>query len=155
VADEAYMSATDPAAALQAALAAEHAAVYAYGVAGARLRDEAQTSARTLWDAHRARRDRLADMIIERRADPVAAAAAYRLPVQVTSTRTAGLLMAAMEDRLAATYLGLVGVDDPRLRKLGAQWMQEAVTRACRWRGSPPRSAFPGLRPAALPPLPE
>lgn len=145
----------DPVAALQAALAAEHAAVYGYGVAGARLTGAAQTAARSLWDAHRARRDRLADMIIARRSDPVAAAAAYRLPVQVTSSRTAGQLMATLEDRLAAAYLGLAGVDDSRLRTFGAQSMQEAITRGCRWRGTPPRSAFPGLRPTALSPLPE
>jgi hypothetical protein len=149
------MSDTDPIAALQAALAAEHAAVYGYGVAGARLRGDAQESARMLWVAHRAKRDRLADLIMARRAVPVAAAAAYRLPIQVTSPHTAGLLTATMEDRLAAAYLGLVGVDDPRLRALGAQSMQEAITRACRWRGSPPRSAFPGLGATALSPLPE
>jgi hypothetical protein len=149
------MSAADPVAALQAALAGEHAAVYAYGVAGARLRDDAQHLARTLWEAHRAKRDRLADMITARQADPAAAAAAYRLPVQVGSPRSAGQLMAAMEDMLAAAYLGLVGVDDPRLRMLGAQSMQEAIVRSCRWRAVPPGSAFPGLDGAALSPLPE
>jgi hypothetical protein len=148
------MSGADPLAALQAALSAEHAAVYGYGVAGSRLRDDAQDLARTLWAAHRAKRDRLADLITARRADPVAATAAYRLPVQVTSPRTAGLLMAAMEDMLATAYLGLVGVGDARLRTLGAQSMQEAAMRACRWRAAPPRSAFPGLG-RALSPLPE
>jgi hypothetical protein len=149
------MSGTDPIAALQAALAAEHATVYGYGVAGARLRDDAQESARMLWEAHRAKRDRLADMITARRVTPVAAAAAYRLPLRVSSARAAGLLMATMEDRLAAAYLGLVGVDDMRLRTLGVQSMQEAVMRAVRWRGGPPRSAFPGLGAPALSPLPE
>jgi hypothetical protein len=149
------MSGTDPVAALQAALAAEHAVVYGYGVAGARLRGDAQASVRMLWDAHRAKRDRLADLVTARRGAPVAAAAAYRLPVQVTSPRTAGQLMAALEDRLAAAYLGMVGVDDPRLRTLGAQSMQEAIMRACRWRDSLPRSAFPGLGTDALSPLPE
>ena len=149
------MSVLDPVAALQAALAAEHAAVYGYGVAGARLRGAAQTSARTLWDAHRATRDRLAAMIGARHAVPVAAAAAYRLPVRITSPRTAAACVATLEERLAAAYLGLVGVDDMRLRTLGVQSMQEAVMRAVRWRGGPPRSAFPGLGAPALSPLPE
>jgi hypothetical protein len=151
----ARMSGADPVAALQAALAAEHTTIYGYGVAGARLRDGAQAWARTLWEAHRAKRDRLAGLIAARRADPVAAAAAYQLPVRATSPRTAGLLVATLEDRLAAAYLGLAGADDPRLRALGAQSMQEAITRAVRWRGGPPGSAFPGLGGSALSPLPE
>jgi hypothetical protein len=140
----------DTVSALQTALAAEHAAIYGYGVAGSRLRDDTRESARTLWDAHRDRRDRLTALIAARRARPVAAAAAYRLPVRVTSERTARLLVAALEDRLAAAYLVMVGADDARLRAIGAQWMQEAVTRAVRWRGTPPGSAFPGMSKSAL-----
>jgi hypothetical protein len=148
------MRGTDPVAALQAALAAEHAAVYGYGVAGARLRGDARESARTLWDAHRDRRDRLAGWITARRAQPVAAAAAYRLPVKATSERGARLLVAALEDRLATAYLGMAGADDTRMRTMGAHWMQEAVTRAVRWRGTPPGSAFPGMSTSAIPPKP-
>jgi hypothetical protein len=147
--------AIDPVAALQTALAAEHATIYGYGVAGARLRDNAQDAARTLWVAHRAKRDRLAGLISARRVDPVPAAAAYRLPMRITSQRTAGLLVATLEDRLTAAYLGLAGVDDMRLRTLAAQSMQEAIMRAVRWRGGPPRSAFPGLGGDTLSPLPE
>jgi hypothetical protein len=155
VVEEARVTAVEPVAALQAALAAEHATIYGYGVAGARLRGGAQASARTLWAAHRAKRDRLAELISTRRGDPVPAAAAYRLPGRVTSQHTAGLLAAALEDRLAAAYLGLAGVDDMGLRALGAQSMQAAIMRAVRWRGGPPRAAFPGLGGAALSPLPE
>ena len=43
--------------ALQAALRAEHAAVYGYGVVGGRIGDERRADARTAYDAHRARRD--------------------------------------------------------------------------------------------------
>ncbi len=45
--------------ALQAALAAEHAAVYGYGVVGGRIGEQRRTEARTAYDAHRARRDAL------------------------------------------------------------------------------------------------
>ncbi|HEY7488186.1 MAG TPA: ferritin-like domain-containing protein [Streptosporangiaceae bacterium] len=149
------MSVIDPVAALQAALAAEHAAVFGYGVAGARLSGAAQASARTLWDAHRATRDRLAAMITARHAVPVAAAAAYRLPVRITSPRTAATCVATLEERLAAAYLGLVGVDDVKLRTLGAESMQEAITRAVRWRNAPPRSSFPGIGSTGLYPIPD
>lgn len=149
------MTGADPVAALQTALAAEHATIYGYGVAGARLHGAAQESARKLWDAHRAKRDQLAALITKRQATPVAAAAAYRLPVQLTSQRAAGTLVATLEERLAAAYLGLVGVDDPKLKALGAASMQEAVTRAVRWRNGPPRSAFPGIGTGELSPIPE
>ncbi|MYS45182.1 DUF4439 domain-containing protein, partial [Streptomyces sp. SID5998] len=45
--------------AAQAALAAEHAAVYGYGVVGGRIGRERRAEARTAYDAHRARRDAL------------------------------------------------------------------------------------------------
>ncbi len=70
---------------LQAALAAEHAAVYGYGVAGAHLSGPRQQEALAAWNAHRARRDQLAAMLSAQGAVPVAAAAAYKLPFPVTS----------------------------------------------------------------------
>lgn len=45
--------------AVQAALAAEHAAVYGYGVVGARIGDDREDEATAAYDAHRARRDAL------------------------------------------------------------------------------------------------
>ncbi|MGV9237981.1 DUF4439 domain-containing protein, partial [Streptomyces nigra] len=41
--------------ALQAALAAEHAAVYGYGVVGGRIGEDRRSDARAAYDAHRAR----------------------------------------------------------------------------------------------------
>ncbi|WP_143672948.1 DUF4439 domain-containing protein, partial [Streptomyces sp. b94] len=46
--------------AVQSALAAEHAAVYGYGVLGGRLDGKRRAEARAAYDAHRARRDALA-----------------------------------------------------------------------------------------------
>ncbi|MBR7677953.1 DUF4439 domain-containing protein, partial [Streptomyces daliensis] len=45
--------------AVRAALAAEHAAVYGYGVVGGRIGDDRRDEAREAYDAHRARRDTL------------------------------------------------------------------------------------------------
>src|SRR5437868_15090063 len=72
--------------ALQTALAAEHAAVYGYGVLGSRLRGTPRQTAKAVWDAHRAQRDRLISILS---VVPVAAAPAYRLPVTVVSPRGA------------------------------------------------------------------
>ncbi|MGY5106639.1 DUF4439 domain-containing protein, partial [Streptomyces sp. 900105245] len=67
-------------AALQAALAAEHAAVYGYGVVGGRIGEHGRTEARAAYDAHRARRDALVREVRDLGGEPVAASAAYALP---------------------------------------------------------------------------
>lgn len=160
--------------ALQAALAGEHVTVYGYGVVGSRLPGASRGTAMTIWDDHRAARDRLAELIIARSARPVAAAASYRLPVKVTSVRAAGELAAELEDAMLRAYIPLTGAGDPRLRRFAGAAMQEAMTRAIRWRamfagsapageGPPPggissaagpAAAFPGIDPGALRPLP-
>jgi hypothetical protein len=144
---------------LQAVLRAEHAAVYGYGVVGARLRGALRQRATALWNAHRAQRNALAARITALGAEPEAAAAAYTLPAQVTATRTAARVAAALEDDLVTAYAGLAGSTDAALRTLAARAMQEAMTRAVRWRAdarrpASPASAFPGLPSSALNPKP-
>jgi hypothetical protein len=134
--------------ALQAALAAEHATAYGYGVAGAHLSGRGQQQALTDWNAHRAGRDQLVAMLAAQGAVPVAAAAAYRLPFPVTSAHTAAMLAAALEDGVTRAYLGLVGLPDESLRTFGALAMQGSAVRAAQWRGA--TVAFPGLPPDAL-----
>ena len=129
--------------ALQAALAAEHAAVYGYGVAGAHLSGARQRAAAQDWRIHQASRDALAAMITALGAQPVAAAAAYRLPFRVNSGRAAVSLAAFLEDRVAAAYLGVVALSDARLRLFGARALESAALRAAGWRGR--TLAFPGL----------
>jgi hypothetical protein len=140
-------------AALQSALAAEHVVIFGYGVLGARLVGAQQRTADQLWNAHRARRDRLRAYIESNGATPVSAAAAYRLPATISSPRAAAQLAARLEDGLAGGYAALSGVSDPGLRRFAAMAMQEATVRAVRWRDSPP-PAFPGLTAAELAPLP-
>jgi hypothetical protein len=129
--------------ALQGALAAEHAAIYGYGVAGAHLSGGARTTAAQYWTGHRQARDALTAMITARGATPVAALAYYDLPFAVTSTGAAAALAAHLEDGVTAAYLGIVAVEDERLRTFGALAMQAAAERAVYWRGS--TLAFPGM----------
>jgi hypothetical protein len=129
--------------ALQAALAAEHAAVYGYGVAGAHLSGARQKAAAQDWRIHEASRDALAAMITAFGAQPVAAAAAYRLPFPVNSGRAAVSLAAFLEDRVATAYLGVVALSETRLRLFGARALESAALRATGWRGR--ARAFPGL----------
>ena len=130
---------------LQAALAAEHAAIYGYGLLGAHLRGAQQQTATALWEAHRSRRDRLAGLVTGLGGTPVAAQPAYRLPVQVTSARTAVQLAASLEQAVLNGYVGLAGATAPALRVLAAQAMQDATIRQVRWSGTATTTAFPGL----------
>jgi hypothetical protein len=130
-------------AALQGALAAEHAAVYGYGVAGAMLTGSAQADARADWTAHQVARDTLEAALAKLGATPVAASPAYTLPFAVAGTASAGRLAAALEEGVTRAYLGLVAVSDPALRAFAAKAMQAAANRALAWSGS--TVAFPGM----------
>ena len=130
-------------AALQAALAAEHAAVYGYGVAGAYLTGASRATATADWVAHQVTRDTLEAMLRSRGAQPVAAAAGYQLPVAVRTPAEAAQLAVILEDRVAAAYLGLVAVTAAAIRRFGAEQLQASALRAAAWRGS--TVAFPGL----------
>jgi Domain of unknown function (DUF4439) len=129
--------------ALQAALAAEHAAVFGYGVAGAHLTGARLAVARHDWVAHEVARDTLTAMLVSRGARPVPPAAAYALPFPVHTGGAAVALAALLEDRVAAAYLGLVGLTEPSLRAFGARGLRSAALRAAGWRGQ--TVAFPGL----------
>ncbi|MBT3154918.1 ferritin-like domain-containing protein [Streptomyces sp. CHD11] len=129
--------------ALQAALAAEHAAVYGYGVVGGRVGEKRRTEARKAYDAHRARRDALVRAVKDAGATPVAAAAGYALPFPVPDARAAVRLAARLEDRLAGVYADLVRASTGEGRRGAAEAMREAAVRSVRWSGE--SVAFPGL----------
>jgi hypothetical protein len=131
--------------ALQAALAAEDAAIFGYGVAGAHLSGTRKSAAERDWTGHNKARDTLTAMISARGATPVAAQAFYRLPSQVHDAASAMALAAYLEDGVTRAYLGLVAVSDQRLRRFGALAMQSSAGRAAFWRGG--TQAFPGLEP--------
>jgi len=130
-------------AALQAALAAEHAAVYGYGVVGAMLAGTGRADARADWLAHQVARDNLAAMLARLGATPVSASPAYRLPFAVTGAASAKRLAATLEKGVTSAYLGLVAVNSPALRAFGAKAMQTSANRATAWSGT--TVAFPGM----------
>ena len=129
--------------ALQAALAAEHAAVYGYGVVGGRIHEGRRTEARSAYDAHRARRDALVREVRDLGGKPVAASAAYALPFPVPDSAAAVRLAAELEDRIAGVYSDLVRAAEGGRRGTAAEALREAAVRAVRWRGE--SVAFPGL----------
>ncbi|WP_030346339.1 MULTISPECIES: ferritin-like domain-containing protein [unclassified Streptomyces] len=129
--------------ALQAALAAEHAAVYGYGVVGGRIEQRRRTEARTAYDAHRARRDALVRAVRDLGGTPVAASAGYALPFPVRDGAAAVRLAARLEERLAGVYSDLVRAATGARRTDAAGALREAAVRAVRWSGE--SVAFPGL----------
>jgi hypothetical protein len=130
-------------AALQGALAAEHAAVYGYGIVGAMLTGAKQADARTDWTAHQVAGDTLITMLTRLGATPVAASPAYKLPFAVTNAESAARLAAALENGVTRAYLGLVAVKNPSLRAFAARAMQTSANRALAWSGT--TTAFPGM----------
>ncbi|MFS8202102.1 ferritin-like domain-containing protein [Streptomyces sp. CWNU-52B] len=129
--------------AVRSALAAEHAAVYGYGVVGGRIREARRTEARAAYDGHRARRDEMARAVRDLGGEPEPAAAAYALPFPVTDSESALRLAAELEDRVAGVYSDLVRAARGERREAAAQALREAAVRAVRWRGE--SVAFPGL----------
>ncbi|MER6208212.1 ferritin-like domain-containing protein [Streptomyces sp. NPDC001642] len=136
--------------AVQAALAAEHAAVYGYGVVGGRIREGRRQEAKTAYDAHRARRDALVREVRGLGGTPVAASAGYALPFPVPDSAAAVQLAAELEDRVAGVYSDLVRAATGGLRATAAEALREAAVRAVRWRGG--SVPFPGLAERAATP---
>ncbi|MGW0707017.1 ferritin-like domain-containing protein [Streptomyces sp. NPDC002643] len=129
--------------AAQAALGAEHAAVYGYGVVGGWIGEARAGEAREAYEAHRARRDALVRTVRDLGGEPQAAAAGYALPFQVTDTDSAVRLAVELEERVAGVYSDLVRAAEGERRAAAAEALREAAVRAVRWRGE--SVAFPGL----------
>jgi Domain of unknown function (DUF4439) len=136
------------ASAISAALAAEQAAIYGYGVVGSHVTGTEAAAARAYWTAHQAAADKLTALLQAREAAVPPAAAAYQLPHAVRTPAQAASLAVTLEDQVLSAYLGLIAVDDEPLRALGARQARTAALRAAAWRGS--TVAFPGLPDAAL-----
>jgi hypothetical protein len=129
--------------ALQETLAGEHAAVYGYGVAGARLPGADRREALAAYDTHRMRRDLWRELIRAAGAEPVPAAPAYTLPFAVRTPADARRLTAHLERQLAVRYARLVAASTGQEREVAARSLQDAAVRATRWSGTTP--ALPGL----------
>ena len=132
---------------LEALLEATHAAVYGYGVLGARLDEQTRRTAVQAFDAHRARRDVLSARLRERGATPAPALPAY--DVEVADPAAALALAVRLEEGMGVRWRDLVaGTDDPALRRLGLAGLQETAVRAVTWRSlagtAPLTVALPG-----------
>ena len=124
----------------------EHAAVYAYGVLGARLDDRLRTRARAAFDAHRSARDELRRRLLQLGAEADGPEPAYA--VRADTPRQALLLAVRIEEHLSVRWHDLVGTtEDARLRRFAVQGLQDSAVRAAQWRRTarlPVDQPFPG-----------
>jgi hypothetical protein len=139
--------------ALQKALAAAHAAVWGYGVAGAALGAEGRAPAAAAEAAHRDVRDSVTALLEERDADPVGAEGGYTLPFPVISAVDAAALGVVLEDGVAAAWVRVLDRAAQRsTRALAVETLSGAEVRAVAWRTAagqtPVTAALPGLPPA-------
>ncbi|WP_262287293.1 ferritin-like domain-containing protein [Micromonospora sp. MA102] len=137
-----------PAQALGDALAAEYAAIWAYGVIGVHLTEAARSAARAAEAAHRSRRDALVLQLSSGGGQIPADHAGYALPYPVTDRASALKLAVEVEERTAghwrAALAHTTGAD--RNRALAA--LTDCALRATRWRRTagvtPVTVPFPG-----------
>ncbi len=139
--------------ALAAALRAEHAAIFGYGLVGARLDASTVTLAQQAEQAHRARRDTIVLRLTGRGVTAPPAESAYSLPGQVTDQAGALTLAIGIEERTAAAWraaLLAVSTDD---RRIAVDALTDCAVRATRLRRAAGRTpmtvAFPGRLPPA------
>lgn len=138
----------DTIAALQAALAAEHAALWAYGLVAAYDAADRSTISAML-DAHQVVRDSAADMVVRGGGTPVGPQAAYTPPKPVTDPVSARALALIIEQDCAAAWRTVIGsTDDPVLRGLALNILTDTAGRMVTWnklaKAKKITTAFPG-----------
>lgn len=129
-------------ASLQAALAGEHAAVWATGRAAGELAGRRRDAARRELDVHRRARDDLRRQVRALGAEPVEAAVAYVEPFPVEGPAGGRRLMAHVNTALVATYADVAAASESAARREAVERSAAAAVRAFEWGAEP--EAFPG-----------
>lgn len=135
--------------ALQDALAAEHAALWCYGLAVAFLGPQQAAQAREDAAAHLALRGATETTLGQIGARPVSAQPAYATPQPVTDAASAAALAVVAEtDAMAAWRSVMERTEDADLRRAALSALTDGTLRCARWRvvvGTPPAiPVFPG-----------
>jgi hypothetical protein len=134
-----------PLQALQEALAAEHAALYVYGVLGARTSESRQpvlyAQMVSGYRTHRRRRDQLTAMIAGRSAEPVAAEVAYEVPDTANASELNNAAL-RVERRIVRTFGSLVESTAGAERRWALVALDQVAVRQVELRGTP--EMFPG-----------
>jgi hypothetical protein len=139
------MTSTQP---LQTALAAEHAAVYVYGILGGRTSraqaPDLYAALRGAYESHRARRDRLQSLIADGGDEPVGPLAAYAPPEGIDSASGVRRAARALERSCVVTYGWVVSRATGADRSWAIEALKDGAVRELTFRGTP--ETFPGIR---------
>ncbi len=132
--------------AVQATLAAEHAAVYVLGVLGAQT---SQSASPALFGAlsesyatHRGRRDHLTRLLVDLGVAPVATEPFYDVPEALGTTDAVNDRALELERSCSATYAYLVGSTTGEVRAWAVRTLHVTAVRELVFRGTP--EMFPG-----------
>jgi Domain of unknown function (DUF4439) len=130
------------------ALAAEHAAIYAYGLIGAHLTGAAATAARNAEAAHRARRDALVLQLDSEGDTPTPTSPVYALPFAVTDQASALRLAVEIEERTGAVWRSALASTTGDQRESALNALVDSAVRATGFRRTagitPTTVEFPG-----------
>lgn len=120
--------------ALQAVMAAEHAALWAYGLVAA-YDPAVQGTVTTMVTSHQGVRDTAANLIVQGGATPVGPAPAYTTPVTLTNAKSALQLALVIETDCSQAWYGVVGAtDDSTLRGTALSALTDCAMRMVTWR---------------------
>ena len=137
--------APDALAAMESALAAEQAAVWAYGLVAAFARDDAAMITENR-SGHLLRRDATAARLVAGGAQPTPPAPAYQVSVNVVDVPSARQLAQDIESDAAASWRVVLGsTDDPELRGFALTGLSDAAVRLAMWK------RVAGATPATVP----
>lgn len=128
--------------ALTAALAAEQAAIYVYGVLGSRATGPQLTALQQAYDAHCARRDALLESAHARGITPPPGGV-YPTPAGIDTPEGRRRAAAAIETSCLGPYAALVGASTGQLRAWAASALSDCAVRSAGF--GAPRAALPGL----------
>ena len=135
-------------AAFTEALAAEYAAIYAYGIIGAQVTLDERPTAEAAITAHRAARDELRSTMAELAIPAPPAEPAYATG-EIDTPEAARALAVSVETALVPRYAQLAAQVSGERRGWCAAQAQQCATRAISWGG--PSQAFPGVTVAPTP----
>jgi hypothetical protein len=134
--------------ALQRALAAEHAAIWAYGLAGAYLPAASDPALTKGAEAHTVRRDAVTATLQKAGATPKPAEPGYSVPQPLSNASSAFVLLVAAETDVVSAWRSVLEYTaDAGIRKTALDALTDGAVRAMTWRQS-------GGQTPATPPLP-
>jgi len=136
-----------PEQALQRTLGGEHAAVYLYGVIGARVSASTQAelweSVREGYEAHRERRDRLISMVRASGQEPLPSEVSYELPNPARTPQQLTRAALQVEERCVAVYADMVGSTSGANRLWALNALEDGALQQLAFGGV--AESFPGI----------